>query len=99
MSTFEERLAVALDKFDLKEEVQKIIMRQCKLEGLDSLAGISPSQLERYVEQIILAAWLDSQYEVADMELNRNEKKSELMERAMTDVTKLLRLIAINKLK
>lgn len=99
MSTFEERLTAAVDKVDLKEEVQTAMIRQCKLEGVDRLAEISLSELEIYVEKIVLAAWLDSIYEITDIELNRNEAKSELMEKSMTDVTKLLRLRALKELK
>lgn len=99
MSIFEERLTAAVDKVDLKEEVQTAMVRQCKLEGVDRLAEISLSELEIYVEKIVLAAWLDSIYEITDMELNRNEAKSELMEKSMTDVTKLLRLRALKGLK
>lgn len=99
MSTFEERLNAAVDKVDLKEEVQTAMVRQCKLEGVDRLAEISLSELEIYVEKIVLAAWLDSIYEITDIELNRNETKSELMEKSMTDVTKLLRLRALKELK
>lgn len=99
MDTFKERLDLALSKFDLKKEVQKKVVSQCQQEGLHILAGISLTQLEKYAKQVVLAAWLDDKYEVDGIKLSWIEQKSELTERAMTDITKLLRLKALNKLK
>lgn len=99
MDTLKERLDLALSKLDLKKEVQKKVTSQCHQEGLHTLAGVSLAQLEQYAKQVVLAAYLDNKYEVDDAELSWIEQYTELTETAMADITKLLRLKALNKLK
>ncbi|EHV5557762.1 hypothetical protein QUN95_004350 [Vibrio parahaemolyticus] len=99
MYSFEEKIELAERKIGLREVVQITVFNQCKQEGLHILADISLDLLEQYTEQVVLAAWLDFSNEVDAEELSWTEQKSELTERAMTDVTKLLRLKALNKLK
>ena len=99
MYSFKEKIELAERKIGLREVVQITVFNQCKREGLHILADISLDLLEQYTEQVVLAAWLDFSNEVDAEELSWTEQKSELTERAMTDVTKLLRLKALNKLK
>lgn len=98
MSTFDERLDWGVGQYDLKKEVRTFITKQCKRENLVVLSAIKESQLERYIEQAVVAAYLDIKSEAEQIVLSRNEMKLELVERAMTDVTKFLRLTAL-KLK
>ncbi|MFL7019410.1 hypothetical protein [Vibrio cyclitrophicus] len=98
MSTFEERLHWGIDQFDLKKEVKILIAKQCEQENLVELSAITKQQLERYIEQAVVAAYLDIKNEAEQIVLSRNEMKLELLERAITDVTKFLRLTAL-KLK
>ncbi|NVN84006.1 MULTISPECIES: hypothetical protein [unclassified Vibrio] len=98
MSTFEERLDWGVGQYDLKKEVRTFITKQCKRENLVDLSAITKPQLERYIEQAVVAAYLDITNEAEQVVLDRGEMKLELVERAMIDVTKFLRLTAL-KLK
>ncbi|WP_146447166.1 hypothetical protein [Vibrio cyclitrophicus] len=98
MSTFDERLDWGVGQYDLKKEVRTFIAKQCKRENLVVLSAIKESQLERYIEQAVVSAYLDIKSEAEQIVFSRNEMKLELVERAMADVTKLLRLTAL-KLK
>lgn len=98
MSTFDERLKWGVGQYDLKKEVKTFITKQCKRENLVDLSAITEQQLERYIEQAVVAAYLDIKNEAEQIVLSRNEMKLELVERTMTNVTKFLRLAAL-KLK
>ncbi|MDN3680319.1 hypothetical protein QWZ04_08270 [Vibrio tapetis subsp. quintayensis] len=98
MSTFKERLHWGIGQFDLKKEVKILIAKQCEQESLVELSAITKQQLERYIEQAVVAAYLDIKNEAEQIVLSRNDMKLELVERAMADVTKFLRLTAL-KLK
>ncbi len=99
INTLEERLVFAASKLDLKKEVREGVVGHCQREGLDTLAGISTAQLESYAKKVVVAAYLDIKCDVDGDELNWFEQYSELADRAMADITKLLRLKALNKLK
>ncbi|MGL6261669.1 hypothetical protein [Vibrio sp. WXL210] len=95
MDKFENRLEQAEKTLGLKKVVQINIINRCNQEGVELLVSLPRYQFEQYVEQVVLAAWLDLDNEVGAEDLSWNEKKSDLTERAMRDVTRLLRLIAL----